>query len=188
MRQTGFTLTELLVALAIIGLVSTALMVGITSLNNRAARMNAQIELLAGGQQIMQRIKIWAGLAGYKISNVDLRAAQAVQIRNGGNTILFCYDTSNMRRQSVEFRLYNQMLQSRKRDNSGCTVLASNLGWVAASAPIIDYAQFSFLNAANIGCANQFGSNDWRQSRHHQPQHKSAFAAFCIARNLMLEI
>ena len=150
MRQTGFTLTELLVALAIIGLVSTALMVGITSLNNRAARMNAQIELLAGGQQIMQRIKIWAGLAGYKISNVDLRAAQAVQIRNGGNAILFCYDTSNTRRQSVEFRLYNQMLQSRKRDNSGCTVLASNLGWVAASAPIIDSLNFRSLTPQTL--------------------------------------
>ena len=150
MRQTGFTLTELLTAMAIIGLVSVALMVGITSLNNRAVRMNAQIELLMGGQKIMQRIRPWVGLAGYKTSNVALRAAQAVQIRNGGDTILFCYDASPALRQSVEFRLYNQMLQSRKRDNSGCNFLTSNLGWVTASAPIIDTLNFRSLTPQTL--------------------------------------
>ncbi|MDB2488753.1 prepilin-type N-terminal cleavage/methylation domain-containing protein, partial [Alphaproteobacteria bacterium] len=64
--QSGFTLVELTTTLAIIGVISAALIAVITNLNTQSERMNSQTELLVTSKQLFELIEPWAALAGHK--------------------------------------------------------------------------------------------------------------------------
>jgi prepilin-type N-terminal cleavage/methylation domain-containing protein len=52
--QSGFTLVELTTTLAIIGVISAALIAVITNLNTQSERMNSQTELLLTSKQLIR--------------------------------------------------------------------------------------------------------------------------------------
>lgn len=148
MRQAGFTLTELMTTMAIIGLVSASLVAVMNNLNAQSERMNAQTELLVGGRQVINLIKPWAALAGHELntpvfSTVTTDTLYPAKISAGGDQVTFCYDIDDGERRQNEFRVRDNRLQQRNKDNAGCVVTADENGWENVSEPIISAITFS---------------------------------------------
>lgn len=137
----GFSLTELTTTLAIIGVISAALIAVMTNLNTQSERMNSQTELLMAGSQIFDQIEPWAALAGHKQKADLLTAASAVAI--GGGNITFCFDTDAATRQRREFRVSNKRLQTRTETNDGCAPATDALGWENVSDQLVGQITFS---------------------------------------------
>ena len=141
-KQSGFSLVELTTTLAIIGIISAALMAVMTNLNTQSERMNSQTELLVGGKQLFEMVEPWAALAGHNQANPNLPENKAYQIVSSSH-VQFCYDLDGASRQQREFRLRNKRLQERIENNFGCTVAPNENGWVDVSEPIIRSMSFS---------------------------------------------
>jgi len=142
--NSGFSLTELTTTLAIIGVISAALIAVMTNLNTQSERMNSQTELLMAGTQIFDQIEPWAALAGHKETANALSAASAVAIT--GNTVVFCFDTDGATRQRREFRVSDKRLQTRSETNDGCAPAADSLGWEDVSDQVLSGITFSRLD------------------------------------------
>ena len=140
--QSGFTLVELTTTLALIGVISAALMAVMTNLNTQSERMNSQTELLVASKQLFNLIEAWAALAGHKQATPALPQNKAYEIVSASH-IKFCYDLDAATRQQREFRLHDKKLQERVENNFGCTVAPNETGWVDMSAPLIRALQFS---------------------------------------------
>ena len=89
--QSGFTLVELTTTLALIGVISAALMAVMTNLNTQSERMNSQTELLVASKQLFNFIEPWAALAGHKQATPALPQNKAYEIVSASH-IKFCYD------------------------------------------------------------------------------------------------
>lgn len=139
--QDGFSLTELTTTLAIIGIISAALIAVMTNLNTQSERMNSQTELLMASTQIFDQIEPWAALAGHKETSDALTAASAVSLT--GSTAVFCFDLNNLTRQRREFRVADKRLQTRSESNDGCTPASDALGWENISDQVISSITFS---------------------------------------------
>ena len=146
--QSGFTLVELTTTLAIIGVISAALMAVMTNLNTQSERMNSQTELLVSSKQLFELIEPWAALAGHKQANPSLPENKAYEIVSASH-IKFCYDLDAASRQQREFRLRDKRLQERVEDNFGCTVAPNENGWVNISEPVIRTLTFSDSNGSD---------------------------------------
>ncbi len=142
MRQTGFTLTELMVTMAIIGIISVALIVVMSNLNTQSERMNAQTELLIGVRQIVNLIKPRAALAGYRLGETSFDDSP-MQITRHGKRVTFCYDLDAVSRQRIEFRVARKTLQSRVISNGECTPSLRGRGWKNISSPIVSNINFT---------------------------------------------
>lgn len=140
--QSGFTLVELTTTLAIIGVISAALIAVITNLNTQSERMNSQTELLVTSKQLFELIEPWAALAGHKQGTPPLPESKAYEIVSASH-IKFCYDLDAANRQQREFRLRDKRLQERVENNFSCTVAPNENGWVDISAPLIRILTFS---------------------------------------------
>jgi prepilin-type N-terminal cleavage/methylation domain-containing protein len=146
--QSGFTLVELSTTLALIGIISAALIAVMTNLNTQSERMNSQTELLVGGKQIFGLIEPWAALAGHRQASPPLPENKAYEIVSSAH-VKFCYDLDEASRQQREFRLRDKRLQERVENNFGCTVSPNESGWVDITGPIIRNLTFSDIDGSD---------------------------------------
>ena len=66
MQKNGFSLVELLTTLAILSLVAGSMIVVMNNLNAQSERMNTQTQMLVGGADIIDMIRLgrrWPGCA-----------------------------------------------------------------------------------------------------------------------------
>ena len=132
----GFTLTELTTTLAIIGIISAALIAVMNNLNQQSERMNAQTELLVTGNQLFALVEPWASLAGDRQRNAVLQQSDALVIPQN-DQIRFCYDISSADRVVRQFRVTDKRLQMRTRTGAGCAPDSNETGWENISEPLV---------------------------------------------------
>ena len=146
----GFTLTELMVTLAVVGVVAAALTTVMNNFNAQSERMNAQTELLLGARQIADMIKPWGALAGYRLRTATFESdptqdGYPARITDNGNQVLFCYDPTATQRRHTQFRVRDKRLQRRVTDDANCLPTSDEANWVAVSEPIIEDINFVSL-------------------------------------------
>lgn len=142
-QDAGFSLTELMTTLAIIGLISGALIAVMNNLNQQSERMNTQADLLLAGRQIYDLVEPWAALAGHKQKIDALSESNAFEILDSGQRIKFCFDIDNLTRRQIGFRLNDKRLQTRSADNTDCSAPASPTDWENVTEQILDNITFS---------------------------------------------
>ncbi|HAL84109.1 MAG TPA: hypothetical protein DCP12_00555 [Rhodobiaceae bacterium] len=106
----GFSLTEFMSTLAIISLISKAMLGVMNNLNRQSERMNTQSELLISGAQDFDLIEPWVALARYREQSPALDVSDGLDFIGAGH-IKFCFDLDNITRRRVEFRFENKRLQ-----------------------------------------------------------------------------
>ena len=140
--SSGFSLTELTTTLAIIGIISAALIAVMNNLNQQSERMNTQTELLAAGKQLFAFIEPWAALAGDEQGSTILDESNAVVI-TGGSQIRFCYDVDATDRVVRQFRVEDKRLQTRSRVDANCTPASDNNDWENLTEQVISSISFT---------------------------------------------
>ena len=138
----GFSLTELTTTLAVIGIISAALIAVMNNLNQQSERMNTQTDLLVAGSQIFKLIEPWAALAGDKQGAAVLTQADALVI-TGGSEIRFCYDLDGTDRVVRQFRVTDKRLQTRTKVDAACTPDSGSDGWENLTEQVISSISFT---------------------------------------------
>ncbi len=141
-RNQGFSFTELTTTLAIIGVISAALIAVMNNLNQQSERMNTQTDLLVAGAHVFNLIDPWAALAGDKQSANALTDADALRITND-TQISFCYDTSTTQRELREFRVYDKRLQTRTKTDATCTPDGTDNNWENLTEQVVQDLRFT---------------------------------------------
>lgn len=136
----GFTLTELMTALAVIGIISTGLYAVMNNLNSQTERMNAQTELLASANNMIGLMRPWVTRAGYQFQSTALPSGKQYR-RVSATQIAMCFDLDTATRRLIEFRSQNKRLQQRITDNNACD--DDGGGWTDVSDAFLDAIEFT---------------------------------------------
>ncbi|MDG1691101.1 MAG: prepilin-type N-terminal cleavage/methylation domain-containing protein [Alphaproteobacteria bacterium] len=126
--RAGFSLTELTSTVAVIGIITAALMAVMNNLNAQSERMNTQTSLLASGAQVFKMVEPWAALAGDLQSATALLEADALSIP-AADQMTICFDSSASQRELRQFRVTDKRLQTRTRVDATCTPDSLDTGW-----------------------------------------------------------
>ena len=126
--RAGFSLTELTTTVAVIGIITAALMAVMNNLNAQSERMNTQTSLLASGAQVFKMVEPWAALAGDLQSATALLEADALSIP-AADQMTICFDSSASQRELRQFRVTDKRLQTRTRVDATCTPDSLDTGW-----------------------------------------------------------
>ena len=140
--RAGFSLTELTTTLAVIGIITAALMAVMNNLNAQSERMNTQTSLLASGAQVFKMVEPWAALAGDLQSATALLEADALSIP-AADQMTICFDSSASQRELRQFRVTDKRLQTRTRLNATCTPDSLDTGWENLTAQVIESLTFT---------------------------------------------
>ena len=140
--RAGFSLTELTTTLAVIGIITAALMAVMNNLNAQSERMNTQTSLLASGAQVFKMVEPWAALAGDLQSATALLEADALSIP-AADQMTICFDSSASQRELRQFRVTDKRLQTRTRVDATCTPDSLDTGWENLTAQVIESLTFT---------------------------------------------
>jgi prepilin-type N-terminal cleavage/methylation domain-containing protein len=146
--RSGFSLTELTTTVAIIGIITAALMAVMNNLNAQSERMNTQTSLLASGAQVFNMIEPWAALAGDLQSTTALLEADALSIPSA-DQVSVCFDTSASQRELRQFRVTDKRLQTRTRIDATCTPDSADTGWENLTEQVIGGLTFTRANGSS---------------------------------------
>ena len=138
----GFSLTELTTTLAVIGIISAALIAVMTNLNQQSERMNTQTDLLAAGNQVFSMVEPWTALAGDQQNTAALAEDDALVI-TGGSQLRLCYDLDSSDREVRQFRVTDKRLQTRSRIDATCTPDSGAAGWENLTDQVIGSLTFT---------------------------------------------
>lgn len=140
--RAGFSLTELTTTLAVIGIITAALMAVMNNLNAQSERMNTQTSLLASGAQVFKMVEPWAALAGDLQSATALLEADALSIP-AADQMTICFDSSASQRELRQFRVADKRLQTRTRVDATCTPDSLDTGWENLTEQVIGSLTFT---------------------------------------------
>lgn len=140
--RAGFSLTELTTTLAVIGIITAALMAVMNNLNAQSERMNTQTSLLASGAQVFKMVEPWAALAGDLQSATALPEADALSIP-AADQMTICFDSSASQRELRQFRVTDKRLQTRTRVDATCTPDSLDTGWENLTEQVIGSLTFT---------------------------------------------
>ena len=140
--RAGFSLTELTTTLAVIGIITAALMAVMNNLNAQSERMNTQTSLLASGAQVFKMVEPWAALAGDLQSATALLEADALSIP-AADQMTICFDSSASQRELRQFRVTDKRLQTRTRVDATCTPDSLDTGWENLTEQVIGSLTFT---------------------------------------------
>ena len=140
--RAGFSLTELTTTVAVIGIITAALMAVMNNLNAQSERMNTQTSLLASGAQVFKMVEPWAALAGDLQSATALLEADSLSIP-AADQMTICFDSSASQRELRQFRVTDKRLQTRTRVDATCTPDSLDAGWENLTEQVIGSLTFT---------------------------------------------
>lgn len=140
--RAGFSLTELTTTVAVIGIITAALMAVMNNLNAQSERMNTQTSLLASGAQVFKMVEPWAALAGDLQSATALLEGDALSIP-AADQMTICFDSSASQRELRQFRVTDKRLQTRTRVDATCTPDSLDTGWENLTEQVIGSLTFT---------------------------------------------